>query len=214
MAKALKYFEGYIRESSAGDIIEGANMYPGYPPPSGTANRVQYISGYLGSTGLSSGTTNQAVNGSTTPQVFYVGANSGYDIHIMRMCIEITGISCTHSRFGNISESNIPNGWQLKLTENSNVTYIGNNIKTSGEMIVQLGANEMFGNANTVNIIPNYKGNEDGVIISVNFSQYVSYGLRIGRGNSDKLESIVNDNLTGLSNFRVCVIGFKNLPEA
>ena len=213
MAKALKYSLGYIKEASIGETIEGANMYPGYPPPSGTPNKVQYISGLLGSDGLNSGITNQAVNGSIIPQTFYINANSSYDIHILKICIEITGVSCSHSRFGSISEASIVNGWQLKLTENSNITYVANNLKTTGQMLVQFGANEVFGNSNTVNIIPNYSSNFDGVIIPVDFSRYIPYGLRIGRGNLDKLESIVRDNLTGIQSFRVGIFGFKNIPE-
>jgi hypothetical protein len=43
--------------------------------------------------------------------------------------------------------------------------------------------------------------------------EYVPGGLRIGRGTTDKLEAIVNDNLTGLVEVSVRIFGYYHFPS-
>lgn len=213
MAKALKYFQGYISESSAGDVIEGASMYPGYPPPSGTANRVQYFSGVLGTGGADSGTTLMNINASASPQTFYIGANANYDIHIQSITIIVCAIGSVHSKFGSINESNLTYGFKLRAYEDGNYSTIIDGAKSTGAILTQI-RNTFFGDSSTVNVVPNFKAQYDAVIIQANFGDLLPYGFRIGRGNSDKLEAIINDDYSGIGDFYVRAIGFKNIPEA
>jgi len=213
MAKALKYTSGYITESSSSDIIEGANMYPGYPPPSGTANRVQYFSALLGTGGANAGTTLININASGGEQSFYIGANANYDIHIQSIIIVISAIGLTHSKFGSINESNLTYGLKLQLLEDGNTTTIINGAKSIGRVLTEIKCS-FFGSGTVVNTIPNFSANYDAAIIQSNVSDILPYGFRIGRGNSDKLEAIIHDNYSGIGDFYIRAIGFKNIPEA
>ena len=187
-----------------------ANVVSAPPPAAGTSNRTQFLTGNLGSTGLGFGTTNLNVDGSVTPQSFYVEAATDYDIHIQQINIIIIDGSISHSKFGAITA--LTNGFDIYATESGNQTYFIQNAKTGGEVIVQSGIGKPFGDAATAFIIPNFSGNSDGMIITIPVFQFVPDGLRIGRGTSDRLTAVVKDNLTGLDGLQVVVFGYKNYP--
>ncbi|OQW92822.1 MAG: hypothetical protein BWK78_00400 [Thiotrichaceae bacterium IS1] len=208
MPRPLKVSQGFITEFKAFEEVTGVSMFPPYPPPPGTPNRVRYFQSFLKS---GSGQANMAVNGSLNPQSFAIDASPNYDIHITQLVMAIACNSAAHNRFGDIAT--VPNGWNLKLTEDGDVTYLARNVKTTGQAIIELGANRPFGDATTVFQIVNWSGNSDAIIIFTDFAEKVPYGLRIGRGNVDKLESIVSDNFSSLVSFTICVFGFKNMPE-
>lgn len=180
-------------------------------PPSGTENRQQYFFGELGSTGLNSGVTDQSVDGSTTSQTFYIEAEADYDIHITQVTALILDSSVSHNLFGKIA--NLTTGWDLKWTEDMVATLLVDKARTGGECHRTSGFRDMFGDGSSLNIVPNFASTTDeAYIINWRFDDFVPNGLRIGRGNSDKLESIVNDDLTSLIEFKVYVYGFKNIP--
>ena len=208
----------YIQDSNGNETklaIEGETIVPPIPPPA-TENKQQYFFGVLGSTGLNSGATNQSVDGSTTPQSFYIEASSNYDIYVNKIVAVITDTATTISKFGNIRANKIANGWDLKLTESGNVTMLADSVKSYGDGLAQSGGfSSIFGYGNNVGEIQNINaaGNDTQILPFIMSNDIFSYpALRIGRGNTDKLESIVNDDFTGLIDFKVYVYGFKNMP--
>lgn len=180
-------------------------------PEIGTANTLQYFQGVLGSTGLNSGNTNQSVNGATTPQSFYIESNTGYDIHIMQITTIIADTTVVHNDFGGVSPLTV--GWDLKLTESGVETFIINKAKTGGQALAQSGFGTTFGDAATMNELINWTGGEDATIVTVPIRNFIPGGLRLGRGSTDKLESIINDDLTGLTEMYVYAYGYKHLPS-
>jgi hypothetical protein len=60
--------------------------------------------------------------------------------------------------------------------------------------------------------VPNWTGNDDAFVLDCPISAFIPGGLRIGRGTLDRIESGVADNLAGLTEFRVYVFGYKNIP--
>ena len=214
MARALVYWGGRPSELPDGESLEGVPVTVPAPPPSGTANRRQYFSALLGSSGANGGTTNQNVNGSGAPQEFYIGASADYDIHVMRLMVVIADSAVRHNRFGNIMSADIANGWDLTTLEDGNTTYLVQNGKTSGQVLTQLAASQPFGNGGQVFTIPNYTDTSDAILISFEAGAFVPNGIRIGRGNTDRLGAVVNDDFSGLEILQVRAFGFKNIPEA
>ena len=208
----------YIQDSTGNEVklaIAGDTIVPPIEPPN-TPNKQQYFFGVLGSTGLNSGVLNQSIDGSTTPQSFYVEASNDYDVYINKIVAVITDTATSISKFGNIRANNINNGWDLKLTEDGNITLLAEGVKSYGDGLAQSGGfSSIFGYGNNIGEIQNINaaGNDTQILPFVMSNDLFSYpALRIGRGNADRLESIVNDDFTGLIDFKVYVYGFKNIP--
>ena len=167
---------------------------------SGTESRQRYFNNLLGSTGAGGGTTSQNVDGST-PQEFFIGSNSSFDIRIEKVVILIVGNSITLSKFGAISA--LTNGIDLKVRESGEETFIYQAAKTNGEIIVQTGA--------VNNIYANFSSTDNGIVIEVNLMERQG-GLRIGRGTQDRLRAIVNDDLQTVKDFTIRAIGHRHYP--
>jgi len=191
-------------------LTQTANTVTVAPEP-GTENQQRYFEGELGSTGIDSGSLSQNVDGSTTPQTFYLEANADYDIHIIQITAVVVDGAVSHSKFGAIAA--LTNGWDLVWTEAGENNYLIDSAKTTGQALVQSGIGTPFGSGNAFSIISAFSGNDDAVIISLPLGRFVPGGVRIGRGTTDRLKSVVNDNLTALTDFKVYVYGYKNLPQ-
>lgn len=176
----------------------------------GTPNRYRYFNALLGSTGADSGTLNQAVDGSSTPQEFYVGASPDYDIRIMRVLIVIADTAVAHNNFGNVSS--LSTGWDLHVEESGASTSIINKAKTGGQVIAQSGFGVGYGDGATSFELTNWTGTEDAQTIEVPVDAVLPGGIRLGRGTQDQIVSTVNDNITGLTEFYVRVLGYRHYP--
>lgn len=198
-----------VRVTDDGELLTSSNNIP-IVPSVGTENRVQFLSAVLGSTGASSGIVNQNVDGSVTPQEFFLQASVDYDIHIMQIAIIVADPGVAHQKFGSLSS--LTNGWDLIINESSVDTFIINKAKTGGQLIGQSGFNNPFGQGAQSFELINWTGTEDAQIINIPLSKWIPDGLRIGRGTTDKIYSSVNDDLSNLSEVTVRVFGYKNYP--
>lgn len=178
----------------------------GDPPPVGESNRFRYYNALLGSTGADSGTTNMNVDGSGTVQEFYIESHNDYDLRIMKLVVFIGDTAVTHGSFGNVAA--LGNGWDLKINEAGVGTYIFNSASTGGDVIIQSATDLSWGNTASAFELTNYSGTNDATVVVVDMSM-VPGGVRIGRGIRDRITSVVNDDLTGLVDFTVRVIGYK-----
>lgn len=179
-------------------------------PPFGQKSRYRFLGGLLGSTGLGSGTTSQNVDGSTTPQEFYVGANQDYDIYIMGVSILIADTGIVHNNFGTLSA--LTTGWDLILNEGGEDTILVNKAQTNGEVIIQTGHSKAFGDGAESWELINFTATEDACLTWFGFNEYIPGGLRIARGSQDQLRSVVNDDLTGLTEMQVRIFGYRHYP--
>lgn len=180
-------------------------------PRIGTLNCYRFYSALLGSTGADSGTTSQNVDGSVTPQEFYISSHSDYDIHIMAVIIVIVDNIVFHNRFGNVPA--LATGWDLLFTESGDATFLIEKAQTGGHVIVRAGLCSPYGDAATTFELSDYTaGNDDATTAIFPACNYVPGGLRIGRGTKDKISSVVNDDLTGLVDFTVRVLGYGHYP--
>lgn len=177
-------------------------------PAVGHRNQVQYLVGVLGSTGLGTGITNQAVDGSVTPQKFKIESEPDYDIYIQQITVVIADGAIAHNTFGDLAQLSV--GWDLIFHEDGIVTPLVSKAKTNGQVIIQSGLGAAFGTSADSFELVNYTGSTDACIATFPVHRFVPGGLRIGRQSVDKIESVVNDNLTGLTEFLVYVYGHKH----
>jgi hypothetical protein len=174
--------------------------------------KVQYFAGFLSSSGIvdfaSDGNMNS--DGSVSREKYYIEAAQDYDIHITHAIIVIADTAVVHNNFGNVSA--LANGWDLQVVQGGVTTPIINKAKTSGRVMSQTGLNSPFGTNTDVNELSNWTGTEDAHVIVFPFGQIVPGGLVLARGSTDRLISVVNDDLTGLTEFTVRVLGYKRIP--
>lgn len=207
--------KGFEAEVSSHHGLSVSEIFPDLPD-TGTKNRYRFYRALLGSTGADSGTTNMNVNGSVTAQEFYIGSHADYDIHIMGIAIVIADDSVVHNRFGNISTTTVTSGWDLYLIESDETTYLVENARTSGEVLFQSGFFNAYGDAASTWELTNWgpltTDANDATTIYLPIATWVPVGVRLGRGTDDKLVSVVNDDLTGLTEFYCRVFGFAHYP--
>ncbi len=174
-------------------------------PDVGTPNRFRYMNGLLGSEDLDTGITNMNVNGSGTPQTFQVKAKEKYDIHILGLLIIIADTAIVHNKFGNIPI--LTNGVNIVARESGIETNIVSAVKTGGQLIAQSGMFNAYGDAATSFELTNWTGTTDAQTIYIDIGRFVPDGIRLGRGTKDCIFLTVNDNLTGLTEFTVRILG-------
>jgi len=180
-------------------------LLPPLPSP-GVPNRARYYEALLGTTGADSGTTNANVDGSATTQEFYIESSTDYDLHITEIILLIADSAIVMNRFGNIA--NVTNGIDLIINESGEDTSVVTAATTNGELLAQT-APVLFGDGTGLNKISNWTGTEDAFLVSIELFKYVPDGLRLGIGNLDRVTLKVNDDLTGLTQFNVRVLGHK-----
>ena len=199
-----------IRNSNAVKVADNrslsVNVLEPDLPPLGLKNVFRYFNAELKDV---NGNTNQNVDGSVTPVKFELMADQDADIHIMAIVVTIAGGNVSHNSFGSIPA--LPIGWDVVVEEASEITTIIDKAKTSGEVIIQSGGFFPFGDQLTSWELTNFTGQTDAHIITIPVNQIVPLGgIRLGLGTVDKLESVVNDDLTGLFQVDVRVLGYRH----
>lgn len=173
-------------------------------PEVGTENRYRYLNGLLGTTGVDSGTTNQAVDGSVTPVEFYIQSAEDYDILITEIQILIWSNTIANNKFADLTALAV--GYDLKIREAGEETFVIEKATTTGELtLYPAGEFVSLANWNALN--------DNARSITIDIEKAVSGGLRLGRGVKDRLICVVNDNISGISGLEVRVIGRKHYPE-
>ncbi|MCH7759985.1 hypothetical protein IIA15_01070 [candidate division TA06 bacterium] len=177
--------------------------------PVGSQSKFIFFSALLGTTGGNSGITNMAVNGSSTPVKFFIGADPDHDIFLQTIQIVISDGSLSHSKFGAISSLSV--GWDLEVTEAGITDFLIEKAQSNGEVITRSGMVDWFGNSTSVSIIPNFSGSDDALIVTIPAHLFVPGGIRLGRGIVNEIFATVNDNLTSLASMEVRVFGYRQV---
>jgi hypothetical protein len=187
----------------------------GDPPPPGEVSRLRFYAQYLGSSGAEATATNgsnadMSVNGGTTAQEFYIESHQDYDIRIMTIAMVLADSAIAHNNFGNVSA--LGTGFDLKIEEAGEVTFLINKATTGGRLIAQAGFDRAYGDGALSFELSNWNTNEDAQTVAINVGELVPGGLRIGRGTEDRIVAVVNDDLTGLTEFYCRVLGYRHYP--
>lgn len=210
--------KSHITDPSNGTTAEVGNhrqlvVSPRIPDvlPKTAQNRFTMYNALVGSSGaVESGITNanMNVNGSSTSAEFFIGAEELVDIKIMRIVITIADSAVVHNAFGNVTA--LTTGFDLQVFERGVSTNLLSKAKTGGEVIVQSGLYAAYGNGATSWELTNWTGNTDAQTCVIDVSSLVPGGIRIARGTEDKIFATVNDDLTGLTEFTVRIMGHRH----
>ena len=169
-------------------------------------------------------TTNMLVNGSTTPQKFYVEASSENDIYITSLSIIIQGVGIDLGVDFAGSGSALGNGFNIYYEDQNGLINIGTDFTTNFDFIALCQGNPNFGNDGEAFIIPGLTaGNKNnaatGIIPVLDFNEVFgfTYGLKLLRGSNNRFVFEINDNLTtGLGvnpGMNVIAYGFERKPN-
>jgi hypothetical protein len=186
---------------------QGVYVVPEPLPNFGEANRKRFFRQYLTVDGLAAGTNNMNIDGSSPSIDYYLPAVGDYDIYIQQIIVVLADTAVSHNNFGNVSP--LSNGFDLIVFESGEETPLIDKAKTGGQMLAQSGLLAPFGDGSLVNELSNWTGTTDAQIITFPVSQYVNGGIRLGRGNTDRLIARINDDLTGLTEFTVLALGMR-----
>ncbi len=207
--------EGHARSAAVSPRHSlSTHLIPAPVPPVGTPSRFRFLSGLMGEQGLSQGNVNMTVDGSITPVEFVVQAEKEADLFIAELVIFLsnvkTGGGVPLSRFGGITQ--LTNGINLSIEEAGDTTALILNAKTDGEVFINTGAGKPFGNGAEVIKIVDWTSAQDAHVITYDFNTLMPGGLRIGRGTKDRMCLQVNDDLTGVGEFFIRVLGYRHFP--
>ena len=173
-------------------------------------NRYTMYNALLGTAGaVETGITNadMAVDGGT-PVDFYIGAEADVDIRIMAVVIVIADTQVRHNTFGNVAQLAV--GFDLQIFERGIETSLVAKAQTGGQLIAQSGLYRPYGATTTSFQISNWTGTDDAQTIVHDIAGLVPGGIRIARGSQDKIFATVNDDLTGLAEMTVRVLGYRH----
>jgi hypothetical protein len=169
-------------------------------------------------------TTEMLVDGSTTPQKFYVEASSENDIYITSLSIIIQGALLDLGVDFAGSGSALGNGFNVYYEDQNGLINIGTDLTTNFDFIRLCQGNPNFGDDGNAFIIPGLtagkkKDAATGIIPILDFNEVFgfTYGLKLLRGSNNRLVLEVNDDLTtglGLnSGMNVIAYGFERKPN-
>lgn len=113
-----------------------------------------------------------------------------------------------HNKFGNVAA--LTNGVTLRVRESGVLTNVFADVKTSGQLIAQSGIFTAYGDAATSFELTNWTANDDAHTIVIDVGSLLPGGIRIGQATLDRFELLVNDDLTGLTEFTVRVMGYSH----
>lgn len=167
---------------------------------------------YFTDDGSPTGSTDMAVNGSTTSQDFYVSAVEDYDIYVKYISAEISDNgSPALNKFGSLSA--LTNGVEWSWFTQSDGDYIlHEGIKSNIEFIrissdtgaIGTGVDAYLADVSGGGTAKSYLPNLD---ITEVFG--IPYGLKLRKGTTDKIVFRVRDNLSSLVKFDIIAHGFR-----
>lgn len=165
-------------------------------------------------------TSDMRVDGSVTPQLFYIQGEPNFDIYITNLSIVLADTNTDNSlnTFGDLTA--LTNGCRLYYEDENGEINIGTTLQTNFDLIRLCVGNPAFGGrysqgGATFNpfFLPDAVGaTADAIIPVLNFNSIFgfTYGLRIKNGTNNKLTFEISDNLsTGLDAFNIIAYGFK-----
>ena len=155
------------------------------------------------------GTTFDArVNGSVTPQRFWIQAEPNFDIYITSISFLIADVNATLTQFGNIGT--LTNGCRVYYEDENGNINIGTGLVSNFEFVRLCLGFPAFGNGTTAFQGGNVVGSSEGYIPVLDFRNFgFRWGLRLAANTLNKLVLEVNDNVTGVDAFNVIAYGFR-----
>ena len=158
------------------------------------------------------GSTDMAVDGSSTSVPFYVPALVDFDVYIKFLSVVIgDGGTPALNKFGALTALSVGVGWQWESQNLGSIT-LHDGIKTNLEF-VRIGSATAGIGTGTDAFLADVSGGgtEKSYLPSIDLSQLygLPYGIRLRKGTNDKMIFRVRDNLSGLTTFNIIAYGLK-----
>lgn len=196
------------KDNNAVNVTEGAleTISHDHPPK----NEVEFLLPHREFMATVAGSIDMKVDGSSTPQEFYIEASPDYDIWIKTLAFTIADQNATLDKFGTLAA--LTNGCQLDWKSNVLGTVVlGNALKSNFDFVQMADFNPSFGDSTTAFRASNVEGASEAFIPQIDFS--LSYGFRWGipllKGTKDRLCLTINDNVSGVDRFDAVAKGVK-----
>lgn len=158
-------------------------------------------------------TTDMRVNGSTTPQEFYIQAEPNVDIYITTVSFIIAGPGATLNEFANLAA--LTNGCRFYYEDNNGEINIGTNLVSNFEFVRLCQGNPSFGGGASAFLANNVVGTSEAFIPVFDFRNFgFKWGLKLASSTLNRLVLEVNDNLTpsaNLTGFNAIAYGFRRI---
>jgi len=202
--------DGYGSDNKAKVNGEGELTVVVHPhPPKDEAETPLPFRQYFTADGSSSGSNDMVVDGSSTPQRFYIAASQDFDIYIKSMSVRISDAGATLDKFGALTA--LSNGLEFSWFNKDEGEYIlHDGIKTNLEFVRLAGGQPSFGTgADAFKADLQGGGSDDSYLPILNMTDVfgMPWGIRLRKGSSDKVSFVVKDALAGISVFNIIGYG-------
>jgi hypothetical protein len=202
--------DGYGNQNKAKVNGEGELSVVVHPhPPKDEAESPLPVREYFKT---SAGSSDMAVDGSTTAVEFSINSQANFDVYIRTASIVIADASQTLQEFGNLNAA-LTNGVKLEWrTSDLGTVVIHDGLKTNFDFIRLALGNPSLGDGASAflasNAIPT---NIEAYLPVVDFSQVfgLPWGLRLRAGTTDKVVWTVQDNVSAVDQFDIIGYGIK-----
>lgn len=159
--------------------------------------------------------TDMRVNGSVTPQEFYIQGEPNFDVYITTVSFVISGPGAALNEFANLAA--LTNGCRFYYEDQNGEITIGDPLNSNFDFVRLCQGNPAFGGGASAFLANNVVGTSEAFIPVFDFRNFgFKWGLKLRAGSLDRLVLRVRDNLTpsaNLTGFNAIAYGFRRILD-
>tara|TARA_R110002126_G_scaffold47086_11_gene131927 strand:+ start:107 stop:727 length:621 start_codon:yes stop_codon:yes gene_type:complete len=196
------------KDDNAVNVSEGAleTIVHDHPPKGET----EFLLPFRQFMANAAGATDMLVDGSTTPQLFYIEASPDYDIWIKTLAFTIADAGATMNKFGNITA--LTNGCDLDWKSNVLGTVaMGTALKSNFDFVQMADFNPAFGTGTASFKASNVFSTSEAYVPQLDFTKSFGFkwGIPLIKGTTDRLCFTINDAVGTVDRFDAIAKGVK-----
>ena len=208
MSTPSKIVDGHGSRASLRINPEGAAQVVVHPHPPLVDDLITIpFRQFFTDNGLSSGSNDMKVDGSTNNVEFFVKASQTKDIFVKSISIVIADAGATLNEFGNLAA--LTNGLTFShVTDKEGETVVADELKTNFDFVRMSLGSPAFGDGTAAFRANNVSGTSEAYIPVIDFAILfgMPWGVRLRKGTKDKLVFTVKDDVQGVDGLNI--IGF------
>ncbi len=200
-----------IRDENTALLENGSQIVTTRPWPPLEEQKTQPFRQFLTTTGLTSGSEDMQVDGSTTAVEFWIPADVTNDRYVTSLSFVISDQNATLDKFGTITA--LTNGCRLFYERASGEIEIHGTLKSNFDFVQMCLGQPAFGDGNTAFRAPNIVGASEAYIPVLDLTVLnPPFGIRLARGTLQRMVIQVRDLTTGVDRFDCVATGFDRIP--
>lgn len=209
MSLPVEIVDGHGTKNKVKIDEEGAQYVVVHPHPPKNEEKAPFpFRQYFTDNGVSSGSHDMLVDGSTTNRKFFIAANADTDTYIKRCDMVIADAGATMNKFGNITA--LSNGVEFTwFTQTTGLQVIHEGLKSNFDFVQLSGGNPSFGSGTSSFKASNVIGTSEAYIPSIDLAETfgLQWGIRLRKGTTDTLCFNIRDNVSAIDRFDVIAYG-------